>query len=169
MWLLLILIAVMLSLAATAFMVWVGAALYMVVPGAFRLHGVEQSYRNICKFGRLHTCRVKDFRTEICQLGSLLEMKAHLQGLCPLRNGGRCCAFRLCRSDLYLLCIESRTEQGCGVVASATLEVVDLAIHIAADESLCQIDFMVGIGCNDSVSLLLDVSLDPARRHGQYV
>lgn len=47
--------------------------------------------------------------------------------------------------DLYLIGFQSCAYQRRGVVASASLEVVDSSVLVAADESLCDIKVGVGI------------------------
>ena len=59
--------------------------------------------------------------------------------------------------NLYLLGIDSSSEQAGTIVAAAPLEVVYLAVCVAADKALSQIDLVAGIGLEHLGSLFLDV------------
>ena len=57
---------------------------------------------------------------------------------------------------LYLACIYCCTDEGCSVVATTTLEIVDEALVVHADETLCNVYFA---GCS-GVDQRLDVRTD---------
>ena len=81
--------------------------------GAFgvRVHCVEKSHGNTCKLGRLNASGVENLGTEICQLGSFLEVE--LVNRIGLVNNTRVVVVHtvdIC-PYLYLVCINGCTNQ----------------------------------------------------------
>lgn len=70
---------------------------------------------------------------------------------------GRCCAFRRCRSNLNLLSWQSCTNKRCCKVATATQQIVYLAIGVAADKALCDVYLIALVLLHNGRQLLLDI------------
>lgn len=102
-------------------------------------HGVEQSHGDICRFGRLDTCGMQNLGAEVCQLGRLLEVEFS-DGTCVVDISRVVVVHTVyVGPDLNLIGTNGGADQRCGIVASAALQVVDLALVISAYETLGQV------------------------------
>lgn len=89
------------------------------------------------QLGRQDAGRVQDLGPEVSQFGSFFEMQV-ADRRC-LFNDARIVVVHTVDVCPYLdfFRTDSRTDQRGAVVAAATLQVVDLAVSIAADVALC--------------------------------
>ena len=124
---------------------------------SFRIHGVEQTYRDIGVLGRLNTSGMQDFCAEVCQLRRFLKMKmtygsrlvyntriivVHTINVSPNLNFGS---------------IDSRTDQRSGIVAATTLQIIYLTVCITADVTLRDVDIGIGMQLKLNLKFLLDI------------
>ena len=122
------------------------------------IHCIEQTHGDVSILGRLDTGRVQDFCTEVCQLGCLFKMKmAHGRGL--VHNTRVVVVHTVdVRPNLDFGSIDSRTYQRSGIIAAATLQIVYLAIGVAADKTLCDINVGIGMQLKLNLKFFFDVN-----------
>ena len=100
---------------------------------------------------------MENLGTEVSQLGSLLEVQ--LANCLSVLYDTRVVVVHTVDvgPDLNLVCWQGCTDKRSGVVATTTLQVVDLAVSVAADEALGDIDLVVLVLLHDGSQLLLDI------------
>ena len=124
---------------------------------SIRLHCIQQANRDIIDFSRQDTSRMQDLRPEISQFCRFFEMQmtnrrrsfyesriviVHTIDICP---------------DLYLFCLDSRTNQRSCIVATAALQVIDLTVCVSADITLRNIQVSFGIFFQQTSQFFFDV------------
>ena len=122
-----------------------------------RIHCIQQTYRDIGIFSRLNAGRVQNFCTEVSQLGCFFKVKLtnrsclvdntrvvvmHTVDVCPNLDFGS---------------VYGCSDQGSGVIAATTLQVVYLTVSVAADETLCDVDVHIRIEVELRLQLLLNI------------
>ena len=124
---------------------------------SLRVESVLKAYWDTGKLGWLHTCWVQNLGTKVSQLGSLLKVEL-TYCLCIAYDTRIVVVHSVdVGPNLDFLGRKSGTnERGCEV-ASATQKIVHLAISVAADEALCDINLVTLILLQDGAELLLDV------------
>ena len=131
----------------------------IVDDGSFSIgfHRVLQSYRNTCVFCRLNTCRMQNLGTKISQLSSFLEVQL-ANGL-SLFHYTRVVVVHAVNvsPNLNFLSVDGSTDKRSRIVATTTLQIIHLAIGIAADETLCQVDLVAFVLLHESIQFLLDI------------
>ena len=120
-------------------------------------HGVQQTYRDVGIFGRLDAGGVQNLGTEVSQFSSLL--KVQLTDRRSLVHHARVIVVHTVdvRPNLDFRRVDGCTDQRSRIVASATLQVVDFTVCIAADKSLRDINLIARIGFQLCVQFLADV------------
>ena len=125
--------------------------------GCLGVHGVQQAHGDAREFGGLDAGGVQDLGTEVGELGSLLEVEL-THGLRTLDNTRVIVVHTIdVRPDLDFLCTEGSADEAGGVVGAAALQVVNLAVGVAADEALRDIDVVVGVGFQLRLCALADI------------
>ena len=109
------------------------------------IHRVEQAYGHSGELGRLDTCGMEYLGTEVGQLGCLLEVQlAH--GLGVVHDAGVVVVHAVDVGPyLDFLGLQGGAQEAGGVVGPSAQQVVNLAVGVAADEALCDIERVVGI------------------------
>ena len=125
------------SFAAIAFIAPSGAELYITVPGACGSIVLRRRTGSIVELGGQHTRGVQNFCTEICQLGSFFEVELTHRARTLYIPGVIVVHAVDISPYLNLVGLEDRTDNRSGVVAAATLEVVDTSMVVAAYITLC--------------------------------
>jgi len=62
------------------------------------------------------------------------------------------------RPNLDFGSIDGSAYQGSGIIAAAALQVVYLAIGVAADETLCDVDFRIGMQFELNLEFIFDIN-----------
>ena len=153
----LILIAVMLSFAATALILPFSVSLEIKCARSLRIHCVQQADRDIGIFSRLDTSRVQNLCTEVTNSAASSK--------CSWRTGGLVNNTRVVIVHTVDICpdldfgsVHCCSDQRSGVVATTTtLQVVYLTVSIAADETLRNVDFRIRIKIQLSTQFILNI------------
>ena len=100
---------------------------------------------------------MQDFCTEICQLGSFLEIQlSHGFGL--VNYTGIVVVHTVNVGPyLYLLHTEGCSYERCGIVAASALQVVNLSVGISADEALSDVNLVAFVFCHQGNEFLFDI------------
>ena len=122
----------------------------LIVDGCARgvgLHGIEQLDGDIGKLCRLNASGMENLGSEVAQLGSLLEVEmTYGSGL--VYDAGVVVVHTVdVGPNLYLTSTNSSSDERSGVIAASALQVIDLAIDVAADEALGDVYLHLGAGC----------------------
>ena len=124
---------------------------------SLRLHRVEQTHRDVVQLSRQDAGRMQDLGTEIGQFCSLLEVQLtyrrgtfHITRVIVVHTVD-------VRPDLDLLGVDRRADQRRAVVATATLQVVDLSVRIAADITLRDKEVCLLMLLQEFQQVLLDI------------
>ena len=122
-----------------------------------RIHCIQQTYRDIGIFSRLNAGRVQNFCTEVSHLGCFFKMQLANRG--SLVDNARVVVVHSVNICPYLDfgSIHGCTNQGSCVIAATTLQVIDLAISVAADETLCDINIHIRIKFELCLQFLLNI------------
>ena len=132
---------------------------YVVDDGTvcLRIHGVLQANWNTCILGWLNTGRVENLGSEVSQLCCLLEVQL-AYCLCVLYDTRVVVVHTIdIGPDLNLVSWESCTYERSCVVATTTLEIIYLAVSVAADEALGDVNLITFVLLHDGTQFLLDV------------
>ena len=96
--------------------------------------------------------------SEVSQLGSLLEVQL-VNGLGAINHAWVVVVHTVdIGPNLNLIGSDSSSDERSGIVATSTLQVVDLAVSIAADETLSEINLCSLVLLHKSSKFLLDVN-----------
>ena len=100
---------------------------------------------------------MQNLGTEVSQLGSFLELQ--LVDRLRLVDHTRVVVVHTVDvgPNLDFLSVQGSTDERSGVVGTAALQVVDLAIGIAADEALGDVHLLAFVLLHDGSQLLLDI------------
>ena len=88
---------------------------------------------------------MQNLGTEVGQLGSLFELQVTNRFRILHESGAIVVHAVYVGPDLYLLGIDSSTYQRSRIITATALQVVNLAVGIAADIALSDIDFGIGV------------------------
>ena len=121
------------------------------------VHRIEQTDGDIGILGRLDAGRVQNLGTEVCQLGGLFEMQmTHRRSL--VHNTGVVVVHAVdIRPNLDFGSVDGSTNQRSRIVASATLQIVYLAVGVAADVPLSDINLSIRMQFQLNLELVLDI------------
>ena len=101
---------------------------------------------------------MQNLGSEVCQLSSLLEVQL-VNRLCAINHAWVVVVHTVDISpDLNLVSSDSSTNQRCSIVGTTTLQVVDLAISVATDEALSEVNLSTLVLLHQCSQLLLDVN-----------
>ena len=122
-----------------------------------RVQCVLKANWDACKLGWLNTCRMQNLGTKIGKLGSLLEVEL-ANGLGLIHNTWVVVVHSVdVGPNLNLLSWQSCTNKLCCKVATATQQIVYLAIGVAADKALCDVYLIALVLLHNGRQLLLDI------------
>ena len=123
-----------------------------------RVHCIEQTHGDVGVLGGLNTGGVQDFCAEVCQLGRFFKMKVtHRRSL--VHNTRVVVVHTVdVRPNLDFGSIDGSAYQGSGIIAAAALQVVYLAISVATDETLCDVDFRIGMQFELNLEFIFDIN-----------
>ena len=121
------------------------------------IHCVEQAHRDIGVLGRLDTGGMQNFSTKVCQFGRFFKMQvAYRRGF--VHNTGIVVVHAInVRPYLDFGSIDSSSYQRSRVIATATLQVIYLAVSIAADETLRYINIRIGMQFELNLKFIFNV------------
>ena len=124
---------------------------------SFGVHRVQQPDRNSCVLGRLNACRMQNLGTEVGQLGGFLKLQL-VNGL-SLFDHSRVVVMHTVNVSPYLdfLSADGCTDKRCRIVGTATLQIVNFTVSIAADEALGDINLLTLVLGHDSREFLFDI------------
>ena len=124
-----------------------------------RIHRIEQFHRHIRIFSRQNTSWVQNFRTKICQLSRLI--KVQMTHWCSILHETRVIIVHTIYigPNLNLRRAQRTAYERSSIVATTTLQIIDITSCIQADKTLSDIDILVRMRCQLFLQLLLNILL----------